>query len=267
MKLFSFKFKLIELDETDRRKRRVRPYIFRGIFMDMLKKIDTSLVNNMHVPNEIRPYSINIWYHRDDIDFILNIFNIDISREVMEYIFGLKEQKLNVGGTDFLIKNINIDKINIGTFLKDSSPVVKFRLRFITPTYFQKKGADITVRFPSPTSLFTNLTHLWNEFSSKDSRIDFTDFLNWVENNLYLTSYQLSTKTIDIGKPDRPVGFKGWCVYINQDPNNGFSNWLDTLCRFGQLSNLGGNRTAGCGVINYNPLEINKEEMKYNKKK
>jgi CRISPR-associated endoribonuclease Cas6 len=258
--MFSFKFRLIDiLNDNNKVGRRVRPYLFRGIFMDMLKKIDHTLVNNMHFPNQIRPYSINIWYHGEEIDFILNIFNQNISSEVIEYIFGMKEQKLNVGGTDFLIRNINIDKINITTLLKDSYPVIKFRLRFITPTYFQKKGTDITIRFPSPTSLFTNLTHLWNEFSSEDARINFTDFLEWVDTNLFLTSYQLRTNTIDIGKTARSVGFRGWAVYINQDPSNGFSNWLDTLCKFGELSNLGGNRTAGCGVLNYNVLEIDQK--------
>ncbi|TFF85021.1 MAG: hypothetical protein EU551_04725, partial [Promethearchaeota archaeon] len=187
--MFSFRFRLINiLTDSNRGGRRVRPYIFRGIFMDMLKKIDPALVKDMHIPNQIRPYSINIWYHGEEIDFILNIFNQNISSEVIDYIFGMKEQKLNVGGTDFLIRNINIDKINIATFLKDSSPVIKFRLRFITPTYFQKKDSEITIRFPSPTSLFTNLTHLWNEFSNEDAKIDFTDFLEWVDTNLFLTS-------------------------------------------------------------------------------
>jgi len=61
----------------------------------------------------------------------------------------------------------------------------------------------------------------------------------------------LRTRTFDIGKDSRPVGFVGWATFINKDPENEFTNWLDTLRRFGEYTNLGGNRTSGYGSMEY----------------
>jgi len=233
-----------------------RPYIFRGVFMNLLSKIDSSLVDSLHVPNKIRPYSIKLLYSENGIEFILNIFNQDLSEQILLHILEMKEQELNIGGTDFIIKNIKLETKKISNFIKNSYRIIKFEIQFKTPTYFQKKGSEMTIRFPSPLSIFTNLAHLWNQFATGDSHLDFTDFYDWVDKNIYLTSYKLKTQTIDIGKKSRPVGFIGWAKFVNLDPNNGFSNWIDALCRFGALTNLGGNRTAGCGMIEYSPIEF-----------
>ncbi|MHA1251355.1 MAG: CRISPR system precrRNA processing endoribonuclease RAMP protein Cas6 [Candidatus Helarchaeota archaeon] len=254
--MLSITFNLVKDDLIHGRPDRVRAYIFRGVFMKMLADIDNTLIEYLHRPNEIRPYSIKLKYYRNEIQFTVNIFHENLSNELLKFILSKKNQELNVGGSNYLIKNVNVELIDFSSFLKSSNSIVKFKLKFLTPTYFQKKNSSITVRFPYPVSLFTNLTHLWNELTPNDCHIDFKDFYDWIDKNLFLTSYNLRTRTIDIGKESRPVGFVGWATFINTDPENGFSNWLDTLCKFGEYTNLGGNRTSGCGSIEYIKYEI-----------
>jgi len=153
--------------------------------------------------------------------------------------------------SEFVAKNVNVELIDFTNFSRSSNSVFKFKIKFLTPTYFQKRNSNTTIRFPSPVSLFTNLTHLWNSLTPNDYHIDFNDFYDWIDMNLFLTSYNLRTRTFDIGKDSRPVGFVGWATFINKDPENEFANWLDTLRRFGEYTNLGGNRTSGYGSMEY----------------
>jgi len=46
------------------------------------------------------------------------------------------------------------------------------------------------------------------------------------------------------------------CKYDYQFVNEDYEQncrWLEILCRFGEYTNVGGNRTAGMGVIRYYP--------------
>jgi len=135
---------------------------------------------------------------------------------------------------------------------------------------------DYPVRFPIPIILFSNLARLWNDFSNGESDIDKKIFLNWLNFHIYISAYnKMRTVIRNIGKSKPVIGGLGNVSYrvtkINKNYykhhleelnrqyeykfiNNDYSNncrWLEILCRFGEYTNVGANRTAGMGVIRY----------------
>ena len=90
----------------------------------------------------------------------------------------------------------------------------------------------------------------------------------------------MKTAKRDIGKPKAVFGGIGNASYQVKKPNKKYyeywakeldkrddrdfihedyhSNcrWLDTLCKLGELTNVGANRTAGMGVIRYYPKKF-----------
>ena len=60
---------------------------------------------------------------------------------------------------------------------------------------------------------------------------------------------------MNIGKAQPKVGCVDWVNYLINDPESPYAHWIDILLKFAEYVNVGGNRTTGCGVIKYKPLE------------
>ena len=136
---------------------------------------------------------------------------------------------------------------------------------------------DYPIRVPIPISLFGNLATLWNDISKEGSKIDQNNFLNWLNFHVYISGHKIKSVKRDIGKLKPIVGCFGNVSYqvtkINRNyykhflnelnrkydyefVNDDYSNncrWLEILCKLGEYTNVGANRTAGLGVIRYYP--------------
>ncbi|MHA1375984.1 MAG: CRISPR system precrRNA processing endoribonuclease RAMP protein Cas6 [Promethearchaeota archaeon] len=108
--------------------------------------------------------------------------------------------------------------------------------------------------------MFSNLTNLWNGIFEKILKIEKDEFMNWVNLNVFVSSYKIRTKTKEFGKAVPAVGIVGWVNFRILVNNLIYTKLIDLLCQFGQLTNLGGSRTAGLGVIKYLPLKFFKEK-------
>ncbi|MEJ2252443.1 MAG: CRISPR system precrRNA processing endoribonuclease RAMP protein Cas6 [Candidatus Lokiarchaeota archaeon] len=185
--------------------------------------------------------------------------------------------KLRIGQKDYYISKINFERINIQTLIEQSQPVKGFNLNFATPIYFNTILGDYPVRFPIPELLFGNLTNIWNDITKPESEIDRDTFLSWINAHVYISGYKLKSVRRDIGKPKPVVGGLGNATYrvtkinknyyihyleeLNREYDYQFVNedyeanckWLEILCKMGEYTNVGGNRTAGMGVIRYYP--------------
>jgi CRISPR-associated endoribonuclease Cas6 len=254
-KVQKFTFHLIPKNPEESR-RRVPAYIFRAVLMGMLGKIDSKYIEELHKPNQIRPYAISIKNDAQEIRFELIILTEEFSKAIMDYILTLNEFAVNINQNEYILLKIDLETIKMETFIKQGQKISKFNLRFLTPTYFNIVGRDFDMRLPEPTFLFENIAHIWNQFAPGGSGIDFSGLYEWISKNVFISSYQLKTRAFPIGKETPVIGCTGWATYLVKDPENGYAIWLDALLRFAEYSNLGGNRTAACGVIRYEPLEV-----------
>lgn len=224
--------------------------------MAMLAKIDSKYIEELHKPNQIRPYAISVKNDAQQIRFELIILTEDFSKAILDYILALNEFVINVNQSEYILLKIDLETVKMETLMKQGRKVSKFNLRFLTPTYFNIIGRNFDMRVPEPTFLFENIAHIWNKFAPEGCGIDFSGLYEWLSKNVFISSYNLKTRAFHIGKEAPVIGCTGWVTYLVKDPENGYALWLDILLQFAEYSNLGGNRTAACGVIKYEPLEI-----------
>ena len=171
----------------------------------------------------------------------------------------MKKHK-EVQGLELTIDSIRVKARTFEELLEEASSTESFMIRFQTPTYLSKWGVEFHEGFPHPVAVFSNLLKLWNTFSP--IKFDRRTFRDWVDKSIAVSGYSLRRpiKPIDIGRGRAVSGFRGWCAYrffpykdYKGTMNENHLKLIHTLCRFGEFSNIGGNRTGGFGVIKYLP--------------
>jgi len=252
---------------------------FRGVIMKWLIESNPELADAFHSPEEIRPYAINMIPYRKEgkIEFILTSYNEQLSDTVIHDLLQSEKVKLTVDSRQFFIARIKFERLNLEQMKRQARAITKFQLQFVTPVYFNTSLGNYPVRFPIPDSLFGNLIRLWNDINEERLKIDGDSFIEWINAHVYISGYKMRSAKRDIGKQKPVVGGLGNATYrvtkINtnyyekllekmvqkhdtQFVNNNYSEncqWLDILCKLGTYTNVGGNRTAGMGVIRYFP--------------
>ena len=113
------------------------------------------------------------------------------------------------------------------------------------------------------------------EIATPSARNDRENFLNWVNTHVYVSGYKMRSAPTEIGKPKPVVGGLGNVSYmvtkinknyykhrlealdrqydyefVNEDYSSN-CRWLEVLCKLGEYTNAGANRTAGMGVLRY----------------
>ena len=275
------KLKIILHPEDGRVKPYNHPYgyIFRGVLMKWLQEKKPELIHYLHEYDQVRPYSINCFIHKNKpkVDFILVSYYQSLSDFLIDDLLKDGKVKLKIGKKDYIVARIKYEKVNLQAFVKEAKPVRGFNINFVTPVYFNTSLGNYPVRFPIPEALFGNLSNIWNEVSENVAEIDRDNFLDWINAHVYITGYKMRSARREIGKPRPVVGGLGNATYrankinrnyykhkleeLEREYDYGFVNedytekcrWLEILSKFGEYTNVGGNRTAGMGVMRYYP--------------
>ncbi|MHA1729571.1 MAG: CRISPR system precrRNA processing endoribonuclease RAMP protein Cas6 [Promethearchaeota archaeon] len=261
-------------------------YVFRGVLMKWLSDSKPELVHELHDHEKIRPYSINFFIHRKipKIDFKLITYQSSISDALLKDLILNNKSKLFIGEKCYILSQIGFERIDLTQLMHSTHPIKSFSIHFVTPVYFNTRLGDYPVRFPLPSLLFGNLASIWNAINPKVAEINREEFINWVNAHVYISYYKMKTVQRNIGKPEKVSGGLGSASFNvqkanknyyknllkNQEqPSEAFSiqdhymdkcRWLDALCKLGQYTNVGANRTAGLGIIKYYPKKyFNKE--------
>lgn len=78
-------------------------------------------------------------------------------------------------------------------------------LSFISPTSFRKAGHHFPL--PVPVNLFHSYLRRWNHFAA--DKYDADDFLDWIEQNVFIVRHQIETCKVKVGKRGSVTGFVG----------------------------------------------------------
>ncbi|MFX1297612.1 MAG: CRISPR system precrRNA processing endoribonuclease RAMP protein Cas6 [Promethearchaeota archaeon] len=256
-------------------------YIFRGVIMAWLAQIKPEIVHELHEDEKIRPYSINYTIDKKTpkIDFRIVTYMDKLSQVLIEDLLSDEKPLLKFGEKNYYISKINFERINLRILIESAKPVRSFNIRFYEPVYFNTSKGDYPVRFPIPELLFGNLANIWNDIFKEISEVDRENLLKWINAHLYVSGYNMKSIRRTIGKPIPVVGGLGNITFrvskINSNyykhylddlnrtydyefVNDDFQNnchWLEILCKLGEYTNVGANRTAGMGAIRYYPKE------------
>ncbi|MHA1875177.1 MAG: CRISPR system precrRNA processing endoribonuclease RAMP protein Cas6 [Promethearchaeota archaeon] len=255
-------------------------HIIRGTILAKIREQDEKLSEELHKSNKIRPYSLSPLlpyksskFHRSrrgeitlpknsTTIFQMGILNQQLAKVIIKIMLEQQNNCVSLINNNFSIEKIEVvTKTAIDLLKNDNLPTDKFRIIFHTPTYFNISKQPFPLRFPDPRYLFMNLASIWNAFNSK-AQINKEEFFNWLENNLSVSGFDLKTRTVYISKSTPKIGFQGWAHYrLSKD--EAYNNWISALVLYGEISNVGGERTAGFGCIEYEPrYKMNQKESK-----
>lgn len=291
--MMKFNFKLYPNNEH------VNPYeipfghIFQAVIFGWLHQRFPKLIHELHSYQNIRPYAINCHIHQKKplVEFSVVSYNKTLNGALKAIITSIGNKVLNVGGKKYQVKETKVKKIHITKLLEISKPVRHFHISFITPVHFSTSKGKYSVRFPLPSVLFGNLTTIWNDFLKKSAQIDHQDFMNWIKAHCYPSGYRMRSAQYFIKTSQKVIGGQGFVSYRIRKPNRNFYEQINTsnnlldkkegqikthhwnncflvevLCRLGEYLNVGGNRTAGMGVIRYYPKDYLQDKHTYRKK-
>ncbi|MHA1221894.1 MAG: CRISPR system precrRNA processing endoribonuclease RAMP protein Cas6 [Candidatus Heimdallarchaeaceae archaeon] len=246
--------------------------IVRGCFLNIVQLADPLISETLHFGTDIRPYSTEpiqvtkgkrtrtrrreLIINKDDeiaikIKFLSNkLLDLFVSKFVeadIKFVEILEKQ--------FPILSMDYKRI----FFKQRALSNRLKINFLTPTYFSMKTKSDSMFFPDPNYLFMNIINLWNTFNCS-TLVPEVQFFEWIKKNVIINDYSTYTTRVSIQKGTPIKGFKGWVVYRFKNMEK-FLPWIDLLLQFSQISNVGGSRTAGFGVIRSKWLEADEKKI------
>ena len=242
--------------------------IIRGAMLQLIAKHDQLFAEKLHEGNIIRPYSLSpiLGYNkklgrtrRGEIivdkgsmyKFRMGILTSQLAERMVKIALLKEEMNLQLVEGEFKVASIVINKKTIAELLMDKEkPKDSLSLTFLTPTYFNIAKQEFPMRFPDPRYLFMNLASLWNTFNEEKVFVDQTELFSWLENHISINAYDLSTHSVYIAKSAPKIGFKGWIRY-QLSGEESYQRWIHALAQYAEFSNVGANRTAGLGCVNY----------------
>jgi CRISPR-associated endoribonuclease Cas6 len=256
------KIKLELIAEKEVELPRFTGYVSRGLLLTMLRRIEPTTSDRLHVPNASKPYSVTPIRFRSQrktpkgylldpsiparVEF--RFLSDEPVRRLLDYF--ADRAGVLVYDTEFKVASITIGSATYEE-LESSEPTDAFRLLFRSPTYLSAMGSRFDILYPDPIQLFTSLLRLWDIFTTgrKYGPEGLEEYREWLRAHAGVTQHALRTRLAEMARK-RAVGFTGWATY-SLDTDDDWNRLTVTLARFAEYSNIGGNRTGGFGEIKF----------------
>jgi len=237
----------------------------RGLFLSVISEIDKELAEKLHLPKGFAPYAIkplSIFSHKGEKGVMYPIEARLVEGTKVSFGFSLLSKELNDISHKIIDKLMDSERIKISDLeisineisikeLKwsEKSPSV-FLVNFKTPTFFRKMGSPYRKLLPEPRALFMSLARIYNQLHGNE--LDLETLYEQFDKEIGVKKYRLETiRPIDIGRGRLIIGFVGTCVYETQSKELG--KLMGNLLQMGEITNVGGSRTLGFGVIEWIP--------------
>jgi len=194
---------------------------------------------------------------------------------------------LLIGGKPFIVREIKVKRISFKDLEKSIKEVpVKFSIAFLTPTAFRlpvtncckhchvykrykmrttrkdkeiidliatiKNRRGVTYPLPDIKLLFYNTIKILKVYEQID--FDLEGFNDWLDlESIVISGFEDGIKTMVLYEHETSKKFfKGFIGKVNfafRHINDKYMRIAYTLLRYGEIINVGSNRTAGCGMI------------------
>lgn len=266
-------------------------FIARGIFFRILKSIDSGLATRVHEMRTLSPFSLTpleVPSHRAflfdfvpagvEFQFRIVSFSQNITSVLQRFVLGDGSPVIEVQGVQVPVREVSVSSVENSEFNKIDADVSRFVVDFVTPTFFRntQKGPSLLSLFlprrfrkpvkpvyryvivPDPYLFFRGLARLYRQLCNPNFR--YRSYCEWLlEGGVALETYY-GLKVLKVRENDVrwSRGFVGRAVFaIPRDLyDSRMAKLSHRLLEFAKFSNVGGNRTAGFGVINYHVFPI-----------
>ena len=269
-------------------------FLLRGLLYGLLNSVDSEVAKSVHGGKRLSPFSVGpvvLEGPRRGVVF-RNIpsgsvgwfrFSALSAREGRLLRDALIScEVVRMGEVDAHVLEVGVSEIDYRRIWAESKPIKSFSVRFLTPTYFRRSLVAACcpscpvdrrvcerlvekrrrrlyrfVPYPDPYLFLRSLARLWRSFSPVS--LGYRRYVEWlVDGGVAVAGFKnLRTHRVEMDGGRWSVGFTG-LVRFNL-PDDTFDKKMakitDALLRFGRYSNVGGNRTAGFGAIDYVPKE------------
>ncbi|MBC7129856.1 CRISPR-associated endoribonuclease Cas6 [Candidatus Bathyarchaeota archaeon] len=237
-------------------------HVSRGLLLHVLREVDPSLAYDLHREDEPKPYSVTPLRFRSagrvEAGYVVDagspvrvwfrFLRDELAEKFMKYFYN--RQSVLIYDVFFNVASLTLKSESYGDLWNGvKEPVETFRLYFLTPTYLSTLGTDYHYLFPDHVRIFSGLMRLWNMFSDykRFSKDEFMEYKQWLLENVGVSQHKLKTCLAIMGRK-KATGFMGWTTYEIGDQKSPWNKTTQTLAKFAQYSNIGGNRTGGFGV-------------------
>ena len=244
--------------------------LFRAAFLKYLHSFNPSLANTLHDSNERKPYFLTalrpqkgqlarVGRRRDyavkvgqRFVTMLTILDNKLLSIFLQAITTNPSWQIQIGHMTFITEKIHVINEDLGKYLTLDAPAQAAFISFKSPTFFRSsEEPKNTEYFPKPVVLLKFLSNHWNAFSGKKDPKPPSDFLDWIRENVRISSFNLRTYSSHVMKKQPITGTIGWVKYVFSSDNS-LGRWVCFLLKFGELAGVGAARTGGYGEIKVN---------------
>jgi CRISPR-associated endoribonuclease Cas6 len=260
-------------------------YSVRGIFFDLLGRANSGLASTIHTANTLSPYSTSVLETArhgmlfqgtvgagEPFRFRVGCLDDKVADAIGRSMTSMWPPIFPVRNSEAMIMEVSV------SFWTPSQKVeveegMKVEVRFLTPTNFRstqhnpgilrrilpsrfRRSVRPVYRYvilPDPYYLFRGLARLYRRFG--DPRIRYSSYCEWLlEGGIALETFSdLKVHKVFDAKGRWARGFTGKVVYAMPGDtfDRKYAELTVRLLKFARFSNVGGNRTAGFGVIDY----------------
>ncbi|MEM1548391.1 MAG: CRISPR system precrRNA processing endoribonuclease RAMP protein Cas6 [Thermoproteota archaeon] len=262
-------------------------FAVRGVFFDFLKSVNEELALRLHSQKGLAPYSVtpvealrgnyssyiyNIFNGPLQAQFRISILEQDLMNVFTQALLSTGSPSIRLIDAHIPIVEILVSQQSFEKIMEEAKPVRRFEVFFRTPCYFRQslprnppnpvlkavKPPYRAVPLPDIYLMFRNLIRLWKRFSGMS--FEYGEYANWIGwGGIALAGFPYGIRTVRVYEHPTSnkwaMGFVGRVRFsIPKDMfSEKFSRFTDALMRFAEYSNIGGNRTAGFGVVKYLP--------------
>ena len=210
----------------------------------MMGAIDGEYADQLHESN-LHSYSQYITEGAEGIEWTISVLDQEAKEKILQPLSELEHIALRHRNEklDILERNIieeDYRDLIEKYYMVDGDPYI--HLRFVSPTSFKVQGEYSL--YPTARLIFRNLINRYDEFS-KDSKIYDRDLLDYIDENVILTGYNMRSICFPLEGVNIPA-FMGSIRYKVRGPRQ-MANILRLLAYFGEYSGVGIKTGIGMG--------------------
>lgn len=189
------------------------------------------------------------------------LFRDDLASRFLNMLFsGMSELKINIKGYEFLVEKVSFELVDPRSIVTSGEPLDEIDVDFVTPTYFNPMWGDAKykVLYPDITLMLASLISTSHQLTN----------INYpkpeeLAKHVYVSGLDIKTPRIKEAKHEAPTGFVGWAkLRIREGASEEIKKTVTGLLKLGEVTNIGGNRSGGYGVIKLKTVKEKQETSK-----
>ncbi|MEM4853791.1 MAG: CRISPR system precrRNA processing endoribonuclease RAMP protein Cas6 [Thermofilum sp.] len=157
------------------------------------------------------------------------------------------ELKLEVKGCLFEVEQFEIEVLDARSLVERGELFEELDVRFETPTYFNplRGSARYKVLYPDPAHLMASLVATAHQLTGASYPKP-----EELAEQVYVSGLDIKTPYVREVRHQAPTGFVGWVkLKAREEACGDARRVIAGLLRLGEVTNVGGNRSGGYGVV------------------